>query len=190
MEALVLLDEGQPAEAIDAAATAFGMPMGPVELADHVGLDICLDVAERLKSEVEQPLPDIPQWLRDKVARGELGKKAGHGLYRYEHGEARKAATGEGDEWLQDRLILPLLNACVTCLRSRIVPDERVLDGAMVFATGFAPFRGGPLQYARARGVEQVIERLRHLEREHGARFAPDPGWSELSASQPGDGQG
>jgi 3-hydroxyacyl-CoA dehydrogenase/enoyl-CoA hydratase/3-hydroxybutyryl-CoA epimerase len=192
MEALVLQGEGQAAEAIDAAATAFGMPMGPIELADHVGLDICLDVAERLKSDVEQPLPEIPQWLRDKVARGEMGKKAGHGLYHYDHGEARKKpVTGEVDARLQDRLILPLLNACVTCLRSGVVADERVLDGAMVFATGFAPFRGGPLQYARARGVEQVIERLRQLEREHGARFAPDPGWSEVSTSrQPGDGQG
>jgi 3-hydroxyacyl-CoA dehydrogenase/enoyl-CoA hydratase/3-hydroxybutyryl-CoA epimerase len=190
MEALVLLDEGQPAEAIDAAATAFGMPMGPIELADHVGLDICLDVAERLKSEVEQPLPDIPQWLRDKVARGELGKKTGHGLYQYERDQARKAATGAGDERMQDRLILPLLNGCVTCLRTGVVSDERVLDGAMVFATGFAPFHGGPLQYARARGVEQVVERLRQLEREHGARFTPDPGWNELSAAgRPGGGR-
>lgn len=191
MEALMLLDEGQPAEAIDAAATTFGMPMGPIELADHVGLDICLDVAERLKSEVEQPLADIPQWLRDKVTRGELGRKAGHGLYQYEHGQPRKAATGAGgDERLQDRLVLPLLNACVTCLRSGVVSDERVLDGAMVFATGFAPFRGGPLQYARTRGIEQVVERLRQLEQEHGARFAPDPGWSELSpAGRPGGGQ-
>jgi len=183
MEALVLLDEGQAAEAIDAAATAFGMPVGPIELADQVGLDICLDVAERLKSDIEQPLPDIPQWLRDKVARGELGKKAGRGLYEYEGGEARKkAAVGPGDERLQDRLILPLLNACVGCLRSGVVSDERVLDGAMVFGTGFAPFRGGPLQYARARGVEQVVESLRRLEREHGARFAPDPGWGGLGA--------
>ncbi|MBT2322907.1 enoyl-CoA hydratase/isomerase family protein [Variovorax paradoxus] len=195
MEALVLLDEGQSAEAIDAAATDFGMPTGPIELADYVGLDICLDVAERLKAEVEQPLPDIPQWLRDKVARGELGKKTGHGLYEYEHGRVRKAAGSEGegkdDGGLQDRLILPLLNACVTCLRSGVVSDERVIDGAMVFATGFAPFRGGPLQHARAFGVRQVVERLRQLEREHGARFAPDPGWSELSpSSQPDDEQG
>jgi 3-hydroxyacyl-CoA dehydrogenase/enoyl-CoA hydratase/3-hydroxybutyryl-CoA epimerase len=183
MEALVLLDEGHKAEAIDAAATAFGMPMGPIELADQVGLDICLDVAERLKAEVEQPLPDIPQWLRDKVARGELGKKAGRGLYEYERGQARKGETREGDERLQDRLILPLLNACVSCLRNGVVPDERVLDGAMVFATGFAPFRGGPLQHARARGVDQVVERLRQFERECGARFAPDPGWDLVRSS-------
>jgi len=180
MEALVLLDEGHKAEAIDAAATAFGMPMGPIELADQVGLDICLDVAERLKSDVEEPLPDIPQWLRDKVVRGELGKKAGRGLYAYEHGKARKSAASEGDDRLQDRLILPLLNACVSCLRTGVVSDERVLDGAMVFGTGFAPFRGGPLQHARARGVDRVVERLRQLEHEHGARFAPDPGWHGL----------
>jgi 3-hydroxyacyl-CoA dehydrogenase/enoyl-CoA hydratase/3-hydroxybutyryl-CoA epimerase len=180
MEALVLLDEGQKPEAIDAAATAFGMPMGPIELADHVGLDICLDVADRLKSEVEQPLADIPQWLRDKVARGELGKKAGRGLYQYDNGKARKGAPVPADERLQDMLILQVLNACVSCLRSGVVSDERVLDAAMVFATGFAPFRGGPLQYARDRGVDQVVERLRQFEAERGPRFAPDAGWNEL----------
>jgi len=182
MEALVLLDDGHKAETIDAAATAFGMPMGPIELADQVGLDICLDVAGRLKSEVEQPLPDIPQWLRDKVARGELGQKSGRGLYAYENGKARKNPSAASDEALQDVLILPLLNACVSCLRNGIVSDERVLDGAMVFATGFAPFRGGPLQHARARGIDRVVERLRQLEHEHerGARFAPDPGWEAL----------
>jgi 3-hydroxyacyl-CoA dehydrogenase/enoyl-CoA hydratase/3-hydroxybutyryl-CoA epimerase len=185
LEALVLLDERQPPEAIDAAATAFGMPMGPIELADQVGLDICLEVAERLKAEVDEPLPDIPRWLREKVARGDLGKKTGRGLYEYDRGQARKAAAGPSDERLQDRLTLPLLNACVSCLRRGVVADEQVLDGAMVFATGFAPFRGGPLRYARARGIASVIERLRQLERGCGARFAPDPGWEELEAARP-----
>jgi 3-hydroxyacyl-CoA dehydrogenase/enoyl-CoA hydratase/3-hydroxybutyryl-CoA epimerase len=182
MEALVLLDEGHEPEAIDAAATAFGMPTGPVELADQVGLDICLDVAERLKADVEQPLPDIPQWLRDKVARGELGRKSGRGLYAYEDGKPRKgAATAGDDQRLQDRLVMPLLNACMTCLGKGVVADERVLDGAMVFATGFAPFRGGPLQHARSVGVDRVVERLRALQREHGTRYAPDPGWQTLA---------
>jgi 3-hydroxyacyl-CoA dehydrogenase/enoyl-CoA hydratase/3-hydroxybutyryl-CoA epimerase len=183
MEALVLLDEGRKAEEIDAAARAFGMPTGPIELADLVGLDICLDVADRLKSEVEEPLPDIPQWLRDKVARGELGKKSGQGLYAYENGTPRKGAAAAADEGLQDLLMLPLLNACVACLRSGVVADERTLDGALVFGTGFAPFRGGPLHHARTRGIDEVVERLRALQRERGARFAPDAGWERLRSS-------
>ncbi len=85
---------------------------------------------------------------------------------------------------MQDVLILPLLNACVTCLRTGVVSDERTLDGAMVFATGFAPFRGGPLQHARARGIDDIVGRLRELERERGARFAPDPGWERLRSSK------
>ena len=182
LEALVLLDEGHKPEEIDAAATAFGMPMGPIELADQVGLDICVDVADRLKSEVEG-LPDVPQWLRDKVARAELGKKSGRGLYEYERGQPRKEASVQADERLQDVLMLPLLNACALCLRTGVVSDERILDAAMVFATGFAPFRGGPLHYARTRGFDRIVERLRELERERGARFAPDPGWEQLLAT-------
>jgi 3-hydroxyacyl-CoA dehydrogenase/enoyl-CoA hydratase/3-hydroxybutyryl-CoA epimerase len=149
-----------------------------------VGLDICLDVAERLKANLDTPLPDIPQWLRDKVARGELGKKTGRGLYVYEHDKPRKKAPSEADDRLQDMLILPLLNACVTCLRTGVVVDEHTVDGAMVFATGFAPFRGGPLHHARTRGVDSIVDRLQELERERGPRFAPDAGWERLRATK------
>jgi len=196
VEALVLMDEGNAPETIDGAAKAFGMPMGPVELADYVGLDICIDVADRLKSEVEPPLPDIPQWLRDKVARGELGTKSGRGLYEYERGKPRKAPQrdagngerrdsassthGDASARMQDLLILPLVNACVTCLRTAAAADEDVLDAAMIFGTGFAPFRGGPIHYARARGIERIVARLDELQRERGARFAPDAGWNAL----------
>lgn len=185
LDAVVLLKEGEKPEQIDAAATAFGMLMGPIELADYVGLDICLDVADRLKSEVEQPPADMPAWLREKVERGDLGRKTGRGFHEYERGKPRKGGAGKGapaaaDDRLQDVLVR-LLNACVTCLDTGVVSDERILDGAMVFATGFAPFRGGPLHFARARAIEEVIARLRALERGRGARFAPDPDWENLS---------
>ena len=115
LETLALLDEGVPAETIDEAAEAFGMPMGPVALADQVGLDICLHVAEVLKQDLDQPLPEIPGWFR-QVEQGKLGKKAGQGLYAYKDGEAQKKKLAtEPDEELRDRLILPLINACVAC---------------------------------------------------------------------------
>ena len=75
-----------------------------------------------------------------------------------------------------------MLNACVACLREGVVADEDTVDGAMVFGTGFAPFRGGPMRYARERGPADVVASLQRLEAQHGARFAPDEGWKGLTS--------
>ena len=181
LEALRLLDEGVPAETIDAAAEEFGMPMGPVELADQVGLDIGLHVAEVLRQDLDQPLPDIPRWFRDRVEEGQLGKKTGQGLYAYKDGKPqKKKLETEPDEALRDRLILPLVNACVSCRQQGIVDDDDIADAAMVFGTGFAPFQGGPLHYARTRGAAAIVAALERLEGKHGPRFRPDPGWRTM----------
>jgi 3-hydroxyacyl-CoA dehydrogenase/enoyl-CoA hydratase/3-hydroxybutyryl-CoA epimerase len=182
LEALVLVDEGVPKETIDRAAEDFGMPTGPVELADYVGLDICLHVADSLKADLDRPLADVPGWFRDKVEdEGELGKKSGKGLYIWEDGEAQKnGEAAEPEAELTDRLILPMLDACVECLRREVVQDADHADAAMIFGAGFAPFRGGPMRHARARGIETVTKRLSELEDKHGARFAPDAGWTDL----------
>jgi 3-hydroxyacyl-CoA dehydrogenase / enoyl-CoA hydratase / 3-hydroxybutyryl-CoA epimerase len=184
LEALVLLDSGVKKESIDKVAEDFGMPMGPIELADTVGLDICRHVAETLRAGLKNDMPDAPQWLKDKVAKGELGKKTGKGLYDWKDGHAVKghdlnAAPPPPDT--ADRLILPMLNVCVACLREGVVADEEVVDGAMIFATGFAPFRGGPLHYARTRGPAAVRDALAQLATKYGARFQPDPGWDRLT---------
>ena len=158
------------------------MPMGPIELADEVGLDICLHVAEMLRGKINRDMPDPPQWLKDKVDKGELGKKTGKGLYAWRDGHAvksREAAAAPPPD-TADRLILPLLDVCVTCLREGIVADEKIVDGALIFATGFAPFRGGPMHYARARGIAEVRDTLQRLAAKYGPRFQPDPGWDTL----------
>src|SRR5580658_2814522 len=182
LEALVMLDAGMKKETIDKAAEDFGMPMGPIELADEVGLDICLHVAEMLRGSINRDMPEPPQWLKDKVAKGELGKKTGKGLYTWQNGHAVKAkgdaAAPPAD--MIDRLILPMLDVCVTCLREGIVAGEEIVDGAMIFATGFAPFRGGPLHYARTRGIANVRDTLKSLAQKYGPRFQPDPGWDSL----------
>jgi len=183
LEALAMLDGGAKKETIDKAALDFGMPMGPIELADEVGLDICLHVAEMLRGSIYRDMPEPPQWLKDKVAKGELGKKTGKGLYTWQNGHAVKtkedAAAPPPD--MTDRMILPMLNVCVTCLREGVVADESIVDGAMIFATGFAPFRGGPLHYARTRGIADVRDTLKRLAQTYGPRFQPDPGWDSLS---------
>ena len=181
LEAMVMLDERTDQRLIDAAAEKFGMPMGPIELADQVGLDICLDVGDMLRSKFGDMLPPTPAWLREKVAKGELGRKTGKGFYSWKDGKADKPPLPETgprvtDEMI-DRLILPMSNVCVACLREGNVDNADVVDGAMIFGTGYAPFRGGPLNYARTRGAENVVSALRALAQKFGDRFTPDAGW-------------
>ncbi|MGB3271697.1 MAG: 3-hydroxyacyl-CoA dehydrogenase NAD-binding domain-containing protein [Xanthobacteraceae bacterium] len=184
LEAMLMLDEGIDKTVIDAAAEKFGMPMGPIELADQVGLDICLAVGDMLRAKLGDTLPAPPAWLRDKIARGELGRKSGRGFYAWKNGRADKSAAmttvAEPTQDMIDRLILPMANVAVTALREGLVEDVDVIDGAMIFGTGFAPFRGGPLHYARTRGVDDVARTLRNLAQRFGARFTPDAGWESL----------
>ena len=182
LEAMLMLIDGVKRETIDAAAEKFGMPMGPVELADQVGLDICLHVAETLQASLERPMPDVSHWLRAKVEKGELGLKTGKGFYVWKDGKAvRDRDPPPPHDDMLDRLILPMLNVCVECLREGVVADEETVDGAMIFATGFAPFRGGPLHYARARGVPEIRQTLWQFSERYGERFRPDPGWDRLA---------
>jgi 3-hydroxyacyl-CoA dehydrogenase/enoyl-CoA hydratase/3-hydroxybutyryl-CoA epimerase len=185
LEAMVMLDEKIDQHTIDTAAEKFGMPMGPIELADQVGLDICLAVGDMLRSKFGDSLPPTPAWLRDKVARGELGRKTGKGFYIWKDGKADKTSrmastTPEPTEEMTDRLILPMSNVCVACLREGIVDNADTVDGAMIFGTGYAPFRGGPLNYARSRGPENVASALRALAEKFGDRFTPDAGWDSF----------
>jgi 3-hydroxyacyl-CoA dehydrogenase / enoyl-CoA hydratase / 3-hydroxybutyryl-CoA epimerase len=184
LEAMVMLDANIDKTVIDAAAEKFGMPMGPIELADQVGLDICLAVGDMLRSKFGDMLPPTPAWLRDKVAGGELGRKTGKGFYSWKDGKADKGAgstnTAEPNAEMIDRLILPMSNVCVACLREGIVGDPDMVDGAMIFGTGYAPFRGGPLNYARTRGAENVASTLRALAAKFGGRFTPDAGWDSF----------
>ncbi|QPF86290.1 enoyl-CoA hydratase/isomerase family protein [Bradyrhizobium genosp. L] len=181
LEAMVMLDEKTDQRLIDAAAVEFGMPMGPIELADQVGLDICLDVGDMLRSKFGDMLPPTPAWLREKVAKGELGRKTGKGFYTWKDGKAEKSPLPETgpkvNDQMIDRLVLPISNVCVAALREGIVDDPDMVDGAMIFGTGYAPFRGGPLNYARSRGVDNVVSTLRALMHKFGGRFAPDTGW-------------
>jgi 3-hydroxyacyl-CoA dehydrogenase / enoyl-CoA hydratase / 3-hydroxybutyryl-CoA epimerase len=181
LEAMVMLSEGIKRETIDAAAENFGMPMGPIELADTVGLDICLHVAEVLQKAFDRPMPDVLPALRSKVEMGQLGRKSGKGFYDWKDGKAVKEHdVPKPTEEMTDRLILPMIAACVACLREGVVADEDTVDGAMIFATGFAPFRGGPMHYARARGISNIREELERLAQRYGERFQPDPGWHRL----------
>ncbi len=178
-EAMHLAEEGVPLPEIDKAAEAFGMPMGPVELMDSVGLDVGLHVSKVLGAAMNRP---VPERLGEMVEEGLLGRKSGQGFYRWEDGKAVKPASGEGavPNDIQDRLILSMVNESVACLSEGVVTEADLLDAGVIFGTGFAPFRGGPLNYARERGIQDVLAALGRLAATHGERFSPHSGWSDL----------
>jgi len=179
-EAMALAHEGVPLVEIDKAAVRFGMPMGPIELVDSVGLDIAQHVAGILTSASNREVPE--NGLAELVDGGLLGRKTGQGYYRWEDGKAVKPAAGGGPvpEDIEDRLILPMVNEAVACLSEGVVADADLLDAGVIFGTGFAPFRGGPINYARERGIDEVMAALKSLAERHGERFAPHSGWSAL----------
>jgi 3-hydroxyacyl-CoA dehydrogenase/enoyl-CoA hydratase/3-hydroxybutyryl-CoA epimerase len=178
-EAFELLREGHAAAAIDRAAVAFGMPMGPIVLADSVGLDVALHVARVLSPVVGR---DVAPELAQLVAAGHLGRKTGRGFYTYRDGKPVRPSTrrGAGDDVACERLVMAMLNEAAACLHEGIVADADLVDAGVVFGTGFAPFRGGPLAHARSVGVDQVVATLRQLAGRLGPRFEPSPGWDLL----------
>ncbi|QMT60191.1 3-hydroxyacyl-CoA dehydrogenase NAD-binding domain-containing protein [Legionella sp. PC997] len=172
MECVQLLDEGYSAETIDEAALSFGMFMGPVELADTVGLDVGLAVAENLTAHFGGT---VPQKLRDMVKAGKLGRKTGQGFYQYKNGKpVKKQPSTPIDPHITDRLILRMVNESAACLREGVVADSDLLDAGMIFATGFAPFRGGPMNYAKDFGTNNLENLFKTLESKYGERFKVD----------------
>ncbi len=178
LEAATAYAEGIPGAAIDKAAVKFGMPMGPIELIDTVGLDVAAGVSKELAPFLGL---EVPAALAT-VEAGKRGKKDGQGIYAWEKGKPKKPELPSGyvaPEDLEDRLILPLLNEAVACLHAGVVSDADLLDAGVIFGTGFAPFRGGPIQHIRATGADALLARLQALQAKYGERFAPRPGWDQ-----------
>ncbi len=184
LEAATAYAEGVPGPVLDKAAVKFGMPMGPIELLDTVGLDVAAGVGKELAPFLGLQVPAALA----TVEQGKRGKKDGQGLYKWENGRAQKPdvpANYEVPADLEDRLILPLLNEAVACLHDGVVADADLLDAGVIFGTGFAPFRGGPIQYIRATGADALVERLKVLQQRYGDRFAPRPGWDSPALREP-----
>ena len=166
-EAMFALQDGIPIETIDEAALRYGMPMGPVELADVVGLDVCKHVGDIVSAALEQAearhlahrRADCREETRPQERRRFLR------VARRQGGQIRRRRRAEPPADLEDRLILALANECAAVLREKIVADADLIDAGVIFGSGFAPFRGGPLTYARKRGVDAVVARLTELAR-------------------------
>ena len=156
MTAMRCVDEGIAPETVDEAALEFGMPMGPIELADTVGLDICVAVGKML-----DPNATPPKKLSELVASGHLGRKSKRGFYDYAAGKPAKQPAGTVPAGLAQRLIDPFVAEAQAALAEGIVADADLVDAGAIFGTGFAPFRGGPLHYAqRARATAQGEARM------------------------------
>ena len=147
-QALRMVDDGVAPETLDAAAVAFGMPMGPIELADTVGLDICLAVGKELAGEHAE----VPKKLAELVAAGNLGRKTGRGFYAWKDGKARKGSSRNVPSDLGAKLMAPYLREARAAVAEGIVADADLADAGLIFGTGFAPFRGGPLNYLKEQG--------------------------------------
>lgn len=143
LEALRCVDEGMAPESIDAALVAFGMPMGPIELADTVGLDIAVAAGRALTGDTQS---EAPRALLSRFEAGQLGKKTGQGFYRWENGKpVRAQASGEATTGLAERIVAPLLAAAQRLVEDGVVADADLADAGIIFGTGYAPFSGGPL---------------------------------------------
>jgi 3-hydroxyacyl-CoA dehydrogenase/enoyl-CoA hydratase/3-hydroxybutyryl-CoA epimerase len=177
-EAVRLVVEGVPGETVDGEAVRFGMPMGPLELLDQVGIDVAADVAGSLAKMHGDPGP-TPERLAAMTREGWTGKKAGRGFYVYNkdrrRGPTRWAIsdTTRPQGHVRERLIHPMINEAARCLESGVVPEAWAVDLAMVLGTGFAPFRGGPLRTADALGLDRVVREMNELRRTAGDRFEP-----------------
>lgn len=205
-EAVRLHCEGVPTEQIDKVLRRFGMPMGPLELLDQVGLDVAAHVADSLVGLSAEPSPTAAR-LHEMVAEGRLGRKSGRGFYVSTRGGKHRGralpSTGPRttlpDDDVRDRIVLRLVNEAAQCLQDGVVAEPWMIDLGMVLGTGFAPFLGGPLRLSQLRGFGEVVSKLEFYQKTAGPRFAPAnwlieqiPHEAEHHASEnpPGSGPG
>ncbi len=185
LEAMRMHGEGVPGAVLDREAKRFGMPMGPIELADVVGLDVCASVGRELAPFLGLQLPS---GLDGKLEAGKRGKKDGQGLYTWVDGKPQKPPVDKNyvtPPDVRERMILPMINEAVACLAEGVVDDADLLDAGVIFGTGFAPFTGGPITWLRSEGIEPVRQRLLQLAERHGDQFAPREGWDNPALSAP-----
>jgi 3-hydroxyacyl-CoA dehydrogenase / enoyl-CoA hydratase / 3-hydroxybutyryl-CoA epimerase len=197
VEAVRLFHEGVEVGRLDKVMLDFGMPMGPARLSDEVGLDVAQHVALDLQNRLPKPVP-INDTLEKMIAKGWLGKKSGTGFYVFPKEKGAKEqpnpevaslqTAGKGhtqdDATLQDRMVLIMVNEAARCLEEEVVEAPEDVDFGMIFGTGWAPFRGGPLRYADTLGSAEVVRRLQNLQKEVAPYFEPCAKLCHMAVSQ------
>jgi 3-hydroxyacyl-CoA dehydrogenase/enoyl-CoA hydratase/3-hydroxybutyryl-CoA epimerase len=183
-EAAYLLMEGMPPEKIDKLVVNFGMPMGPIELVDQVGIDVGHKVAHILNEAFGERMKEAAL-LNDVMQQGLLGKKSKKGFYLYDGKKKRvnsQALQGQislrsvSDEDAVKRLIYIMINEAARCLDEKVIDSAATVDIGMIMGTGFPPFRGGLLHYADTVGLDAIVADLRRFQKDVSqARFEPSP---------------
>jgi 3-hydroxyacyl-CoA dehydrogenase/enoyl-CoA hydratase/3-hydroxybutyryl-CoA epimerase len=195
VEALQLLGEGYAIEDLDAALTGWGMPMGPIELTDEVGIDVAFEVARVLNGAFADRLP-LPEWIDRVIADGRLGKKNGRGFYLYRDGAragpdpAVYALIGLAPRveqpdrrYLAERMVLPMVNEAARCLAEGVVASAGDADLALILGTGFPPFRGGLCRWADGENLHALIATLERFAAAVGERHRPSDALREAAAA-------
>ncbi len=178
-EAALLMQEGVSSETLDRIATEFGMPMGPVELVDQVGIDVGYKVAHILQNAFGERMK-VASVLETAYQKKLLGKKGGKGFYMYE-GDKKypnpeipfQAKSGISDEVALKRMMYIMVNEAARCLEEKVIDSAETVDVGMIFGTGFPPFRGGLMDYADTVGLASIVADLQAFEKQYGSRFAP-----------------
>jgi 3-hydroxyacyl-CoA dehydrogenase/enoyl-CoA hydratase/3-hydroxybutyryl-CoA epimerase len=195
IESFWLLDEGHRIEDVDRAMTDWGMPIGPIALTDEVGIDVAGKVAH-IMADAFADRVRLPAWQDRMSDGGRLGVKSGKGFYRYEGRERQEpdpgayAALGLHPHVadpdlgaLADRMVLPMVNEAARCLEEKVARSAAEVDLALIFGTGFPPFRGGLCRWADQQGLAQIIATLERLESAAGSRFTPSQALRDTAAA-------
>jgi len=208
-EAIAAAADGIPVPVIDLSMRRWGMPMGPFELLDEIGLDVAHHVLTTLSASLNDVLPPLPPAIDEAIAMGWLGKKTGIGFYEYGKDEHRakqpelngdlmallqphSAESPEGapvidaaarEQEIQWRLALPMVNEAAKLLAEGVTESTDVVDLATVLGTGLAPFRGGLAHFADTTGIDVIVTKMEQMSARYGPRFVPAPMLRELAAS-------
>ncbi len=195
IESFWLLDEGYRMEDIDRSMTEWGMPIGPIALTDEVGIDVAGKVAHIMADAFAERVR-LPSWQDRMSDDGRLGVKSGKGFYRYEGRERQEpdpaayAALGLHPQVadpdlgaMADRMVLPMVNEAARCLEEKVARSAAEVDLALIFGTGFPPFRGGLCRWADQQGLAQIVATLERLESAVGSRFTPSSALRETAAA-------
>ena len=183
-EAVYLLQDGMKIDSIDRVSEQFGMPMGPLALADEVGLDVGFKVAQILEDGYGSRMKVAESFENISQKKEWIGKKSGLGFYEHKFSKRRVNASvyqvivrsdrvSISDEECLDRLFLIMVNEAAKALEERVIANPEQLDMAMIMGTGFPPFRGGLCRYADERGIQSIVDSLQSLVDTNGERFKP-----------------